>query len=151
MVWGSLSSFGISPVLQLFLIECWTPHAKKRSKGLRLWMKWLPPVRTALILLLAGSRLATLTIPNSLHLIGAKMLRTKVPDPMRAGWTLHYPSLLSNGLSSLGHWPGSFQLGLFNFLSPVLWIWKDLCSEFQPNFYQNKPDYHHQKKSFIFH
>ena len=47
-------------------------------------MKRLPPVRTALILLLTGSRLATLTIPNSLHLIGAKMLRTKVPDPMRA-------------------------------------------------------------------
>ena len=87
MVRGSVSSSGISPVLWLFLIEYWTPHVKNWSEDLRLFLQW----RLAYFCFWLAGRQETLTIPNPLHLIGAKMLRTRTLDPMTDGWTLDYP------------------------------------------------------------
>lgn len=117
LIWiscGSVSTSGFPLVLWLFLIECWTSQVKNWSENLRLWRSYFLQGGLACFCFWLAGGLETLTIPNLLHSTDTEMLWTKTLDPMRAGWTLDHPSLLSDGLSSLRCWPGSLQLGLFN-------------------------------------
>lgn len=121
LIWiscGSVSSSGFSLVLWLFLIECWKSQVKNQSENLRLWMKLLPPGRTGLFLLLAGRWTRDTDNPKSSSFNRYWNALNQDSRPFE-GWlwiqiTLDHPSLLSDGLSSLRCWPGSFQLGLFN-------------------------------------
>lgn len=91
-----------------------------------------------------------LTIPYLLCSVGTAMIQTRTLVPMTAGLFLDRPSLLINGLSGLGCWPGSFQLGRsrLQFLPPDLWI-QYISAQTLSQISIQLPRHHHQKENSL--